>query len=130
MGTWGTGAFENDDSADWLSELADAGDVSFLVRALSRVNDNEGYLEAPDCCLAIAAAEVVAAVRGRPAAGVPEEVRDFGDRTRLGVSLDLLAAARTAVQRVKTKSELRDLWDEAGADEWLGSIADLESRLA
>ena len=130
LGTWGVGAFENDDSADWLLELAEAEDASILAAAFSRVSQNEGYLEAPDCCLALAAAEVVAAIRGRPAERAPTEVMEFVNRTGAKAMPELLVAAKAALHRIKTQSELRNLWDEADGDEWLGSIVDLEARLA
>jgi hypothetical protein len=72
MGAWGAGAFDNDDALDWLSELVDSPDFA-LGRAVLDVTALE-YLEAPEGSAALAAAEVVAAARGHPAALLPDEV--------------------------------------------------------
>lgn len=130
MGAWAAGSFDNDDAGGWVLELADAGDVSILAEAFSRVNDCSGYLEAPDCSIGIAAAEVVAALRSRPASQLPDEVAAFVRRIDLASSPELITDALRALERVKTNSELQELWDESDhRDEWYRVIAELESRL-
>ena len=66
MGTWGTGSFENDDAADFMIDVLDSGDLSLIREALDNVLTSTEYVEAPDATLAIVAAEIVAAARGRP----------------------------------------------------------------
>lgn len=73
-GAWGPGAFENDDALDWTWELESSRGSSVLVSAFERVVSSAGYIEAPDCSAAIAAAEVVAALRAKPHAQLPENV--------------------------------------------------------
>jgi len=130
MGAWGEGSFDNDDAADWVWELAEA-DTSILEEAFSRVAECEDYLEATDCVIAIAAAEVVAALRKRPSAELPEEVSAFVTRIGTPPSPELVSSALSALKRIKTKSELQESWDESDSRaEWNQAIAELESRLA
>jgi len=129
MGAWGAGSFENDDASDWVWELEEAENESILAEAFARVNDSEDDPEAPDCCIAIAAAEVVAAMRKRGPTDLPEEAAEFVKRMK-APSASLVASARRAVERIRTQSELKDLWDESESpDGWSRAIADLQSRL-
>ena len=73
MGAWGCRTFENDDASDWLYELYESDDFSIVEAALKSVTSG-GYLEAPDCCNALAAAEVVAALNNKPASSLPKEL--------------------------------------------------------
>jgi len=130
MGTWGVGSFENDAAADWVSELAEA-DTAFLSGVFLQVLQNTGYLEAPDCARAVAAAEAVAALRNQPAANLPEEVAEFVRRVGAAPNPELVSAAREAMGRIRSSSELQELWELSDHNtEWLHLIADLESRLA
>ena len=130
MGAWAEGSFDNDDAGDWVWELKEAEDTAVLEEVFSVVTDNEDFLEAPDCSIAIAAAEVVAAMRKRPAAKLPSEVKAYVTRVGDGASPDLVEAALTALNRVRTKSELQELWDESkDAEKWRKAVEELESRL-
>ena len=130
MGAWAAGSFDNDDAGDWVWELAEAEDTSILEEAFSRVTDADGYLEAPDCSIGIAAAEVVAALRQRPATKPPDEVVAFVNRIGAPPSPALVASALRALERIKTKSELQELWDESDSRvEWRQAVAELEGRL-
>jgi len=46
-------------------------DTLILSEAFARITVCEDYVEAPDCSIGIAAAEVVAALRKRPASTLP-----------------------------------------------------------
>ena len=72
MGAWGVGHFDNDDAGDWVWELEDTGTASPVTAAFAAVEAEANYLEAPDACIALAAAEVVAAWAGNPAAETPD----------------------------------------------------------
>src|SRR5687767_6352150 len=111
MGAWGSGSFENDDALDWVTGLAD--DSSDAVReALAPIaSAGDEYLQAPDCSMAIAAAEAVAAARGHPNNALPEEVAGWAAKKPV-VTPDLVELARAAVDRILNNSELKDLWDE------------------
>lgn len=130
MGAWGHGTFQNDDALDLLDDLVDGGDERMLRDTLEIVLASaDETLEAPEAASALAAAEVVAALRGRSAADLPDEVTDW-TRGRPAPADDLLARARQAVDAVLRDSELRDLWTEA--DElpgWQATVEELRERL-
>jgi hypothetical protein len=133
MGAWGVGPFENDTAADWLAELSVAVPTTLQITLLSVVAiEPEVYLEEPDASAAVAAAEVVAAMRGHagPAVlGAPEIlkwVRDHSD----WLDTELVRQAIAAVYRVRSSSELRDLWSESPElDVWAAQLDDLVLRL-
>ena len=128
MGAWGIKPFENDDAGDWECELEDDG-LDAVRRAFDLSDD---YIEVDEGGAAIAAAETVAAMRGNPAADLPEDVRTFAAK-HPEVADDLLHAAREAVAAVDSdgeRSEVFGLWEDAGTlDEWRATIADLRRRL-
>jgi len=132
-GAWDTGAFDNDDALDWVWELAESSDLSVVKGALQYAIGETDYLEAPDASMAIAAAEVVAALRGNPATGLPPEVSDWVQQHQFEVGADLANIAREAVLRVQVldSSELAQLWSESEelAEAWRASLADLLKRL-
>lgn len=131
MGAWGTGNFDNDDAGDWAWELDDATDHSILQSTLETVTESEEQPEAPDAANALAAAEVVAALAGRPMSGqLPESVEEYLKRVTAAPSPELLRLAVAAVKRVEKDSELKDLWEESDSyEEWQAVIDSLLSRL-
>ncbi len=67
MGAWGYGNFENDDAMDFVAGLETATGTRHLSIILSLIEDDRNeYVEAPISSAAIAADEVVAALRGHP----------------------------------------------------------------
>jgi hypothetical protein len=125
------GTFENDDAGDWVYQLEEANDLDLVRGTLLAAADPEGYLEAPTCSMALAAAEVVAALAGRPAPDLPEEVRTWVEAHRLTVPPDLRALSVRALDQVAAGSELKELWaesEESGA--WIDRLQELRSRLA
>jgi hypothetical protein len=130
MGAWGVGNFDNDDAADWVYELAESDGTNVLVGALEAAT-SEGYLEAPIACVALAAAEIVAALLGNAGKAPPDDVRKWlGQNGGLEVDHDLLTLSRAAVMRVKENSELRELWQDSGDyEQWLSLQGDLLKRL-
>jgi hypothetical protein len=135
MGAWGPGSFDNDDAVDWLADLSRSTDLRPIQTTLEAVTRLEpaSYLEAPEASAAVAAAEVVAALLGRPAANLPQHVTTWVEAHRQsGATDDLQDTAQRAVARVQASSELRDLWDEsddAGAG-WQQQLSNLMTRLA
>jgi hypothetical protein len=130
MGAWGIKNFENDDALDWILELEQAEDGSVLEETLKVVTEHgEEYLEAPEACRALAAAEVVAALNHAGPPDLPDEVQQWVSHHRLGNPM-LTQLALSAIQRIKTNSELKELWDEsASAPEWYEVVSNLETRL-
>ena len=75
MGASGPGSFENDDARDWVAELESYADDGPIIDALNTIIDQtDDYPETPDCKVAIAAAEVVAALMGNPHEDFPDEL--------------------------------------------------------
>ncbi len=131
MGAWGINTFENDDASDWLGEFCDKPQEDLLFDAFAAVNDiGDEYLEAPESSAALAAAEVVAALRGKSSASLPDEAQECLRNFKLKPTDELLAAAQKAVARVQTDSELKELWDESeDAAQWQTTVQDLAGRL-
>lgn len=132
-GTWEAGSFDNDDALDWVWELSESDDLSLVEDALLAAVETTGYLEAPTASVAIAAAEVVAVLRGYPRPGLPADVTSWVLAHPHTVSDDLLATARAAVNRVQDieTSELAELWSESDEmmEEWRLDLAKLLKRL-
>ncbi len=133
MAGWGTGSFENEDAQSFLGRLKSLR-IDDLRRILARAADQDGYILAPESSTAVAAAEVVAALvasgDGVVSHATPQEVLDWASKNKAPDPLDLLDLARRAVERVRTNSELKDLWLEAeGLNEWSAALRGLEERL-
>jgi len=134
MPGWGTGSFENEDAQGFLGRLHSLG-IDDLKAILSRAADGENYLEAPESSTAVAAAEVVAALVAAAkdetaSSATPRQIFDWISKNKSGVPPDLAELARRAVDRVRTNSELKDLWLEAeGLNDWSAALRDLEARL-
>jgi len=129
MGAWGVLPFDNDNASDWVWSLEEAEDTSVLSDALEVVASEDDIIE--DGEEAIAAAEVVAALLGRPLAELPDEVTAFV--RKLGnkkPSRKLVKLAATVVRRIAKASHLRDGWAEPeSAKEWQETMNDLLRRL-
>ena len=128
MGAWGTAAFDNDDASDWVYELEDGG-VAVVDAALDAALEAD-QLDGPTDVNAIAAGEVVAAARGRPAAGLRDDIAALAAGLTPAITADHARRARAAAERVLAASEVAGLWAEAGDDaEWRGVVNDLIGRL-
>ena len=133
MGAWGFGNFENDDALDWLFELESSEDLSAVEGAITAATTADGEeLDVYIGARALAAAEVVAALRGQAADDLPDEVTIWLEG-KTPPSEDLEAAARDAVMAVASASELAELWEETEEDDfaaWRSIQDDLISRLS
>lgn len=128
MGAWGAGSFENDTALDWADELESAKDIEKVFTGLPPF-DGATDLDADDASRVIAAAEAVAAMMGRVADDVPEDLLEKLQGKE--PSGELIEMARGCVSRVMSKSELLDLWaeDEEGSEEFGRAITGLVDRL-
>lgn len=128
MGAWGAGSFDNDDALDWLDALEERGRLAIEDALRAAAEAGESYLEAPEASIAVAAAEVAAALHGRPAADLPGEVEAWV-KLNPAPGADLRELARAAVRRVRQESELRELWEETDPADWYAALDDLLRRL-
>ncbi len=86
MGAWGHRPFQNDDAADWAASLQHRGgreSISAAFVPVLKADEEDKYLEAPAASQAIAAAEVVAALAGRPATDLPSDLGEWLSRNKL-----------------------------------------------
>jgi Domain of unknown function (DUF4259) len=113
-----TGNFGNDEATDWLYDLEETYGSEMLSEAFDVIAKGE-FHELADCCIALAAAEVVAAAKGKPASDLPDDARKWlGNQETSDVSKikALNKKAITAVKKIQAHSELRDQWEDT--DEW------------
>ena len=131
MGAWGTGSFDNDDALDWVSNLEESEGNSAIEDALDAISpDDSEYIEAPECSMAIAAAEVIAALGYRPSRDLPDNVREWV-RGRPIPDERLRQRARDAITRILRSSEFQELWAESpDAAAWTASLQNLQERLS
>ena len=129
MGTWGVGNFENDFAMDWISELQSRKDLVPILVAFSKI-DEGGFLEVFDCSYALAAAEVIAALRGNPSDDLPDQISSWISSSKLSANNKLEVNAKKATNQIKQSSKLKTLWEESGnLAEWENVINDLIYRL-
>jgi hypothetical protein len=131
MGSNGARNFENDDATDWVYDLTESNGTDLLSEAFSVVEKMD-FADAPDCCIALAAAEVVAAAKGKPSSDLPDEVRTWlEDQEHLEKFKKLDKRAAKVAKKVQAKSELRDQWEESDDwHNWQMSLEGLLKRLA
>ncbi len=127
------GPFDNDDALDWIWELSESDDLSVVKNALRGAADASGYLEAPTGSVALAAAEVVAALKGKPRAQLPAEVMEWIDGHEFEADESLVQAALQAIEQVKNieSSELAQLWSDSDElfGQWHKDLENLVERL-
>lgn len=129
MGAWGTGHFDNDDALDLVAELEQEG-LNAVQRALDDASGNEEYLQADLAAKLLAAAEVLAALIGKPSSELPEAVADWIAVHRKQPAQHLLMATRQSLDWIAEDSELTELWQESDEfAEWQQKLADLRARL-
>lgn len=110
MGTWDYYNFDNDAAADFAEEFLTTPNEAVLYEALATAGEEEGQLESDVASEALAAAEIVAAILGRPAQNIPPGLLPAISRLDAGDSEDLRELAEAAVTAVLEKSELQEEW--------------------
>jgi hypothetical protein len=130
MGASETGNFANDDASDWVYELEESSGADLLKEAFATI-DASSFPDAPDCCIALAAAEVVAAAHGKPSPALPKGASTWlGNQTGLAPIKALGKRAIAIVNKISAKSELRERWEESDSwHEWQQEVEGLLRRL-
>lgn len=121
MGAWSAGSFGNDDALDYVGDLSNFDSVLETVAVLLARPER---LEADEACTALAACDLLAAGLGRPPADLPE----LPDLELRAVSGEALDQAKALVKRVRSTSDLAELWED-DADEWHNALDALLVRL-
>ena len=133
MGAWSHEPFGNDDAGDWAVDLEETKDLSLIEEALDNVLEADDDLDAPEASIAIAAIEVMAKLlgKGTQTDGYTEEIDEWVKSVSIKPSAALIAKANRALDCVLGEdSELRELWEEGGADEWLASVNALRKAIS
>ena len=131
MGTWGMGSFENDAASDWAYDVVERDSPAFLTETFQQAEVD--YLEGPEGECIVAASEVVVALSGAGSEALPDELAEWvGHRPDIdaGSFKNICLAALDRV--LGDDSELRDLWTEAGGDDyeaWRANVESLRSRV-
>lgn len=130
-GAWNSGSFDNDDALDWVTDCTRTTGANAISSALKDAIKSK-YLEAPEASYAIAAAEVVAAARGKPNPSLPKPLASWLQRQSQAEIAALAPTAIMAVSRIVSErdSELQELWKESKEYRfWLQHMHDLRARL-
>ncbi len=133
MGAWGHTNFDNDDALDFLNGFREEPTADTLLKALAPIletAEEEEYIEAPDASAALAAAEIVAALVGRPSPTLPDEIPALLENLLKEKVANIQKVAHKAVKQILKESELQELWAEGGEpNEWQAVQRDLLIRL-
>jgi hypothetical protein len=130
MGSWGLTTFESDAALDFLRELRVEEPYPAFQSAVSLASD--AYIEEDQGARALVVGELLAAKRDGDATHLPEAAREVLSKMKTPPPAALVAAARSAVERVLLASEMRDLRAELGApefDRWQNGLRDILKRL-
>jgi hypothetical protein len=120
MGAWGVGVFENDQAYNWLNDFLAQPGREPLQEVFDYVLNQRGFLDSPESCAALVAAEVVAARIGRASSDLPPDL-DVDQKLTFPIDPDLVETAIRVVGHIlyfPGHSELRELWREAGSQEY------------
>src|SRR5688500_11429269 len=110
MGTWGPGVFDNDSAWDWVNDFLDDPGLraaESAIRTVAEWEDDE-YLEVDESGAALAAAEVIAALKGHPNAQLPDEIKAWVETNSTAVDGRFTAIALKAIARIKSDSEMQE----------------------
>ena len=128
MGSWGYRTFEDDTALDWIGNFKEQMTPNKLEQTLEEALQ-ASFIDDLIGSGALAAAEVVAALNGKPSELLQEEVSRWAE-LQSPSHPNLLTKASKAVSKVFDSSELREIWEDSGSlDKWRLSIDDLLSRL-
>jgi hypothetical protein len=131
MGSWDATSFGNDHANDWAYDLVRSKDLSYIDATLQKILDaGDEYIEAPDAEECIAAAEVVAWLRGRPTPvnAYTEKIAKWVAAQPVRPLEAITQKALLAIGRVQRQpSELPELWE--GDADWTAAMTDLRNRL-
>src|SRR4051794_4464513 len=124
---WGAGIFQDDLASDFAAEIAQSAGLDGVRRALSHAGQARGHLLYEFAVHALIAAEVLAALGGRPTTALPLELEEWvANHAEPEIPEGLWSLARSAVERVKEDSELAELWARsAELGRWIGKVDDL-----
>jgi hypothetical protein len=116
MGSWDSTTFENDTALDFLSQVRMDNLYPMLQSAVSLAK--ETYIEEDEGVRALVVAELLAAQKDGDATHLPGIAKNVLSEMKNPPPVELVAAAKSAVERVLRSSETRDLRAERRATEF------------
>jgi hypothetical protein len=132
MGAWDATSFGNDTANDWAYDLEGCDDLSHIETTLQHVMDvGDDYLDADMASEAVAAAEVLAWLSGKPIPvnSYTEKIAEWVSSHPTKPSAATIQMALSVLDRIqREQSELAELWE--GDPEWTDSMTDLRNRLS
>lgn len=91
MSVWGAESFENDDALAWVTDFCGSPERHLLLDALTIIKESEGqHLSTLYCVIALAAAEVVAALKKAPSPGLTGNIKDCLINLKMPVDSSLI----------------------------------------
>ena len=134
-GAWGVGSFENDDALDYVEQTMEDDIFQAVGVPFSHVvlAQNEGFIDAPTGSQVLAAAEIYAAIRGKPGTDFPGDIALWVESKSWKIDDKVFSFAEYCSRQVldPDRSELAQLWQEDPEfyDKWLATVNDLLKRL-
>ena len=130
MGAWDEKNFGNDSAMDWVNEFEENPAIELLIDTLQELVDADDYIDMDIASEGLAAAEIVAALKGKSSTDLPETISLLIEKISFIDGLDTLAIK--AVNKAKSEnSELMGLWSEGeDGDKWITIQNDLIERLS
>jgi hypothetical protein len=120
MSTWGYYTFDNDAAADFAENFLEKPNEAMLYEALATAAEEESQLELADASVALAAAEIVAGILGKPAQDLPPGLvqaithldADGDDLRELAEQAVKVVLANSQLQEERAKGEDYDAWQQ------------------
>jgi hypothetical protein len=98
-----------------------------VERAISVDYKFDGAPPADVCSSAIAACEVIAAIQGRAAPNLPQEIVKHAKKLRVKPSESLRSQSRAVFDKILTDSKLKKFW--SGSKDWHKIVRSLQDRI-
>lgn len=132
MGAWDATSFGNDTANDWAYDLEESDDLSHIEATIQQALEaGDEYLDADLASEAVAAAEVLAWLRGKPSTvnGYTAKIAEWVEAHPIEPSATILQQALSVLERIQgDASELAELWE--GDEDWIQAMAGLRNRLS
>lgn len=133
MGAWDADTFDNDTACDWAYDIENVLDLSYVRETLNTVVEmDDEYLDSDEACMALAACEVLARLKGNwgKRDAYTEKVDKWVEAHPQAPPPGLIAVALSVIDRIRRPpSELLDLWEEGDATDWHAAVDDLRNRV-
>jgi hypothetical protein len=136
MSAWGFSSFENDNALDWAFELTQSDSPNVIRLTLERaLHDNlvryeVGFMDTNTVDTAIAAAEIIAALKSNTSEMLPEVIRTWIHQHDVSFGVDIVQIATQVTIRALQAEELRDIWaDPTDYAMWRRVVEDVRIRL-